>query len=114
MKKRIEIRIKEELKNKWLGSAKDSNSTLTNFIINKIEGNKSVFLIKKIEGFFNKIGNDRKKAENNLNQISRNINISKGVNQKQMMKVENVLNEYKSVIEEQNKLIIKVFKELHK
>ena len=113
-KSRIHFLVAEELKSSWIKQAELNFCSLTDFIINKIEKNNTLIDIKLIEGFFNKIGNDRKKAESNLNQISRNINISKGVNLQQMMNVENILNEYKSVIENQNKLIIKVFKELHK
>lgn len=113
IKKRIHILVLEEIKNDWIQQSEKECCSLTDFIINKIEGNKSAFFIKTIEGYFNKMGNDRKKVENNINQISRNINISKGLNEKQMFQFLEILGDYKTIVDEQNKIIIKVFKDLH-
>lgn len=113
MKKRIEIRIFEHKKNEWNRKAKEQYSTLTDYIINKVEDNFSVKDINKIELFLNKIVNKRKKVENNINQIARNINISKSVNERQMMQYLEFLNEYKEVVKEQNKSINKLIKTIH-
>ena len=113
MKKRIEIRIFEHTKNEWNRKAKEQYSTLTDYIINKVEDNFSVKDINKMELFLNKIVNKRKKVENNINQIARNINISKSVNERQMMQYLEFLNEYKEVVKKQNKSINKLIKTIH-
>ncbi|MCI2228294.1 hypothetical protein MC378_03875 [Polaribacter sp. MSW13] len=112
-KTRIGIRITYELKSKWKIEANKELATLTDFIVNKIEGNRPINEIKHIENLFNQMGNDRRKVENNINQISRNINISKGLNESQMFQFLELLGEYKTIVDEQNKRIIKVFKILH-
>ena len=111
---RIGFRISNERKRKWQKEAKKEISSLTDFIFNKVEGNRPLNEIKHIENLFNQMVNDRRKVENNINQISRNINISKGVNENQMFAFLELFGEYSEVVMEQNKKIIKVFKILNR
>ena len=113
MSTRIDIRVSDERKQDWKKRAKEEKSTLTEFIINKVEEDYSLNDIKIMEGFFDKIVHLRGKVDVNINQISRNINLSRNVHESHMLDFLKVLGEYVSKIEEQNRLIIKVRKDLN-
>jgi hypothetical protein len=64
---RIGFRISNERKRKWQIEAKKEISSLTDFIFNKVEGNRPLNEKKQIEDLFNQMVKDRKKVENNIN-----------------------------------------------
>ncbi|MBP1838774.1 hypothetical protein [Formosa algae] len=111
--KRVHFVISEERKNKWLELAKEEYSSLTDFIITRVEGNITRYDIKTIEGLFEKMGGNRNKVESNINQVTRIINVAQNINEENMLRFLELFSEYSRKVEKQNKIITKVYKKLN-
>jgi len=112
-KERIHFLINSEMKDKWKKEAMDSKMNLTDFIINKVEDNLTRNEVNMIVKSIEDITNFRNKVDNNINQITRIVNIDKSINEKNMITFNALLEAYIEKVSEQNseirKLIIKLY-----
>ena len=89
----IKIRIKKSKKEEWKRYCKEKGITLTNLIINSVEGRAWDNERKKALEFIEKQGNLFAKVENNINQQAKFINSQKFMTKEQMLQFGNDLTE---------------------
>jgi archaellum component FlaC len=112
-KSRIHFLINSEIKDNWKEKAMDSKLNLTDFIINKVEDNLTRKEVNTIVNSIEDITNFRNKVDNNINQVTRIINIDKSISEKNMMAFNALLEAYIEKVSEQNEKIRKLINRLY-
>lgn len=105
----IKIRIKKSKKEEWKRYCKEKGITLTNLIINSVEGRAWDNERKKALEFIEKQGNLFAKVENNINQQAKFINSQKFMTKEQMLQFGNDLTEVIKLKQEQNLIFKKIY-----
>ena len=105
----IKIRIKKSKKEEWKRYCKEKGITLTNLIINSVEGRAWDNERKKALEFIEKQGNLFAKVENNINQQAKFINSQKFITKEQMLQFGNDLTEVIKLKQEQNLIFKKIY-----
>ena len=105
----IKIRIKKSKKEEWKRYCKEKGITLTNLIINSVEGRAWDNERKKALEFIEKQGNLFAKVENNINQQAKFINSQKFITMEQILQFGNDLTEVIKLKQEQNLIFKKIY-----
>lgn len=76
---RLEFRISDSLKKKWITMAKEEGYTLSEFIITRVENNMSSFEFKEIFKEIDRSSKEDNKVDSNINQIAKWVNTHKTI-----------------------------------
>ena len=109
-KENIIFRIEKSKKEEWKRYCKEKEITLTNLIINSVEGRAWDNERKKALEFIEKQGNLFAKVENNINQQAKFINSQKFMTKEQMIQFGNDLAEVIKLKREQNEILMKTYR----
>ena len=105
----IILRIEKCEQEEWKRYCKEKGITLTNLIINSVEGRAWDNERKKALEFIEKQGNLFAKVENNINQQAKFINSQKFMTKEQILQFGNDLTEVIKLKQEQNLIFKKIY-----
>jgi len=111
---RLELRIPEDLKAKWMEFCEKKGVYMSDYIVSVIEKTVSKNDKKTMLNFIEKQGSIFAKIENNINQIARKVNAEKSMNEDLMKAYIDLLRTVSSLKAEQNDLIRKAVKLMSK
>lgn len=105
----IKIRISKSKKKEWKRFCNKKGITLTELIINSVEGRTWDSERRKALEFIEKQGNLFAKVENNINQQAKFVNAQKFMTNQQLLQYGEDLKEVRRLKEEQNRIFNNIY-----